>query len=302
MDSPSNNESRQGTPEISTHHALLVVLDSNKTESERSPFGCHVKLLPVSNKQENLSAGGSPSLPSDCPIELSYPQSISNADKITSTNKEFWEYFATLYKNNNKGIKGRGKDRRVGLVTQYALPTNPTSPSYASSSPSSSLSSVYTPQLKFEPRQTYAINHTYNPMFRPAHHGLPLPIDMVSMGSAPMMHMGMNYAQNQHSFAELQGFILQYKERPAEVSGIRRKGVRDVTEKTYPASSLSLVPCGLDVVDFLHISELVLKGSVRGCSLREEQGFAASLPESGGLPGCRLDSEADLADPKVRDV
>lgn len=27
--------------------------------------------------------------------------------------KELWEYFATLYKNSNKGIKGRGKDRRI---------------------------------------------------------------------------------------------------------------------------------------------------------------------------------------------
>ena len=30
------------------------------------------------------------------------------------------------------------------------------------------------------------------------------------------MHVGMNYAHNQHSFTELQGFTLQYKERPAE--------------------------------------------------------------------------------------
>lgn len=27
--------------------------------------------------------------------------------------RELWEYFATLYKNSNKGIKGRGKDRRI---------------------------------------------------------------------------------------------------------------------------------------------------------------------------------------------
>lgn len=26
---------------------------------------------------------------------------------------ELWEYFSTLYKNSNKGIKGRGKDRRI---------------------------------------------------------------------------------------------------------------------------------------------------------------------------------------------
>jgi hypothetical protein len=132
---------------------------------------------------------------------------MTDADKITSADKELWEYFAALYKNSNKGIKGRGKDRRVSLVTRHALPTHPASPSHASSSPSS-LSSAYTPQPKFEPRQTYAMTHTHNPIFRPAHHGLPLLNDMVSTGSAPMMHMGMNYAHNQHSFAELQGFML----------------------------------------------------------------------------------------------
>jgi hypothetical protein len=28
--------------------------------------------------------------------------------------KELWEYFADPYKNSNKGIKGRGKDHKVG--------------------------------------------------------------------------------------------------------------------------------------------------------------------------------------------
>jgi hypothetical protein len=27
-----------------------------------------------------------------------------------------WEYFASLYKNSNKGIKGRGKDRRISAA------------------------------------------------------------------------------------------------------------------------------------------------------------------------------------------
>ncbi|TGO43913.1 hypothetical protein BCON_0735g00040 [Botryotinia convoluta] len=81
QDSPNNSESRQGTPEISTYHTLPVVLDSNETESERSHFGCYIKLLPVSNKQEKLSAGGSPSLPSDYPIEPSYPQSFCDQDQ-----------------------------------------------------------------------------------------------------------------------------------------------------------------------------------------------------------------------------
>jgi hypothetical protein len=122
---------------------------------------------------------------------------MSDADKITSADKELWEYFAALYKNSNKGIKGRGKDRRVGLVTRHSLSTHPTSPSYSSSSPSSSPSSACTPQPKFESRQPYAMTHTQNPLFRPAHHGLPLLNDMASMGSAPMMHMGMNHAPSQ---------------------------------------------------------------------------------------------------------
>ena len=32
---------------------------------------------------------------------------------MSDEDKKLWEYFSTLYKNSNKGIKGRGKDRRV---------------------------------------------------------------------------------------------------------------------------------------------------------------------------------------------
>ncbi|EAT83537.2 hypothetical protein SNOG_09345 [Parastagonospora nodorum SN15] len=44
--------------------------------------------------------------------------------KIFSTrqleDKELWEYFASLYKNSNKGIKGRGKDRRISAMSSSA--------------------------------------------------------------------------------------------------------------------------------------------------------------------------------------
>lgn len=40
--------------------------------------------------------------------------SIRDGDFVASADKELWEYFANLYKNSNKGIKGRGKDRKVG--------------------------------------------------------------------------------------------------------------------------------------------------------------------------------------------
>lgn len=32
---------------------------------------------------------------------------------MSPQDRKLWEYFATLYKNSNKGIKGRGKDRRI---------------------------------------------------------------------------------------------------------------------------------------------------------------------------------------------
>ncbi|KAM7206496.1 putative C2H2 transcription factor [Naviculisporaceae sp. PSN 640] len=40
------------------------------------------------------------------------PSEVSNEDK------ELWEYFANLYKNSNKGIKGRGKHHKVKLLSQ----------------------------------------------------------------------------------------------------------------------------------------------------------------------------------------
>ena len=38
---------------------------------------------------------------------------IGDNGPVNPQDRELWEYFATLYKNSNKGIKGRGKDRRI---------------------------------------------------------------------------------------------------------------------------------------------------------------------------------------------
>ena len=35
---------------------------------------------------------------------------------MNAHDKELFEYFASLYKNSNKGIKGRGKDRRISTA------------------------------------------------------------------------------------------------------------------------------------------------------------------------------------------
>lgn len=42
---------------------------------------------------------------------------MREGDPISAGEKELWGYFATLYKNSNKGIKGRGKDRRISTTT-----------------------------------------------------------------------------------------------------------------------------------------------------------------------------------------
>ena len=39
--------------------------------------------------------------------------SIKDGDLVNAADKELWEYFANLYKNSNKGIKGRGKENKV---------------------------------------------------------------------------------------------------------------------------------------------------------------------------------------------
>ncbi|KAK3327703.1 hypothetical protein B0T19DRAFT_441659 [Cercophora scortea] len=43
---------------------------------------------------------------------------LDDTSKVTKEDREMWEYFATIYKNTNKGIKGRGKRRKVEPTTQ----------------------------------------------------------------------------------------------------------------------------------------------------------------------------------------
>lgn len=40
-------------------------------------------------------------------------ENFQGGDVVDVWEKEMWEYFGSLYKNCNKGIKGRGKDRRI---------------------------------------------------------------------------------------------------------------------------------------------------------------------------------------------
>ncbi|KAL3425672.1 hypothetical protein PVAG01_02463 [Phlyctema vagabunda] len=44
--------------------------------------------------------------------------SYQYADNVSQADRDLWAYFAELYKNSNKGIKGRGKDRKVHSITE----------------------------------------------------------------------------------------------------------------------------------------------------------------------------------------
>lgn len=57
---------------------------------------------------------------------------------MTAQDKELWEYFAALYKNSNKGIKGRGKDRRISAAPSSAVSSSSSYSSMATASSSSS--------------------------------------------------------------------------------------------------------------------------------------------------------------------
>ena len=42
---------------------------------------------------------------------------VRDESSVSAGDKELWEYFSTHYKHSNKGIKGRGKDRKVSMTS-----------------------------------------------------------------------------------------------------------------------------------------------------------------------------------------
>ena len=58
---------------------------------------------------------------------------VVEGDPMTPQDRELWGYFATLYKNSNKGIKGRGKDRKISPSSKSSSSSTSSSSSVASS-------------------------------------------------------------------------------------------------------------------------------------------------------------------------
>ena len=51
-------------------------------------------------------------------------ENFKEGDVVDNWEKEMWEYFGSLYKNCNKGIKGRGKDRRISNTLMLSRGSN----------------------------------------------------------------------------------------------------------------------------------------------------------------------------------
>ena len=49
---------------------------------------------------------------------------VQDERSVSGADKEMWEYFSTHYKHSNKGIKGRGKDRRVCISSRDVVDDN----------------------------------------------------------------------------------------------------------------------------------------------------------------------------------
>lgn len=62
---------------------------------------------------------------------------ITDWSSASNEDREMFEYLSTLYKNSNKGIKGRGKRRNVALIVHSGQPDSPVSPQSSIHSPHS---------------------------------------------------------------------------------------------------------------------------------------------------------------------
>lgn len=83
-------------------------------------------------------------------LTLKFANLDPDGANVSEKDREIWEYFATLYKNSNKGIKGRGKDRKVGPPVQ---------PSHHSAIPSQYPVQPPPPRVHHHPQQTHTNLH-----------------------------------------------------------------------------------------------------------------------------------------------
>ncbi|MCJ1312772.1 hypothetical protein MMC25_006448 [Agyrium rufum] len=91
---------------------------------------------------------------------------IQSGNEVSEQDRDLWEYFSTLYKNSNKGIKGRGKDRRISTVSAPASTNYPVPQSTSLPTPTSA-SSISMPMVSAAalapPTRTMTVDGSYDP-------------------------------------------------------------------------------------------------------------------------------------------
>lgn len=78
---------------------------------------------------------------------------MTDADVMDPQDRGLWEYFATLYKNSNKGIKGRGKDRRITSSSSNPSPKSGSAPAQLDSQ--GTVDDVRMQRIVYEDESTY---------------------------------------------------------------------------------------------------------------------------------------------------
>ncbi|KAK5654844.1 hypothetical protein OQA88_6880 [Cercophora sp. LCS_1] len=87
-------------------------------------------------------------------------RSVDSYTTATEDEKDLWEYFITLYKNSNKGIKGRGKDRKVGCIAPATVSTpNIPVPSQFPVTITHGLPQLHTPHPTHHPLPFHGLSH-----------------------------------------------------------------------------------------------------------------------------------------------
>ncbi|KAK0720857.1 hypothetical protein B0H67DRAFT_487052 [Lasiosphaeris hirsuta] len=151
-----------------------------KTHSQTKPFLCRLDDCNKTFTQLGNLKSHQNKFHLDTLKTLTARVASTGFDTLLSEDKDFWEYFTTMYKNSNKGIKGRGKDRKVGPVPRISSisPISPTSTMGHFPLPNGM------PQLLHHAPPTHTIQHQlpFHGLSHPAAYSMSRPSLMLQVG------------------------------------------------------------------------------------------------------------------------
>ncbi|KAF4992933.1 hypothetical protein FDECE_13566 [Fusarium decemcellulare] len=90
-------------------------------------------------------------------LTMRFAQMLASGEEVPEADRDLFEYFATHYKNSNKGIKGRGKARTVAERKNKTSPPSSTNPSIAA--PQYPLPQIPATQQVPSPHQPQSLSH-----------------------------------------------------------------------------------------------------------------------------------------------